>query len=182
MIRLARMGFPVPELLAVGETRSFRSLKSSFLVSSFIESRDGRDFRPDGIHADDEALKMRFCREHLKLLAKLHNLGFLHRNFTPFNLLYRQDGDTLHSWWIDLATCRRAYGITSRDIAGEIFKLLKFFRLSDEQRRELVSTYAVAAQRPQDVDKLCGIIDRLLLEKQKKDQLKARSAAKGKRG
>ena len=85
MLRLAEWGFPVPELLAVGETRSFRSLKGSFLVSGFIESHDGRDFCADGSRTDDEAAKMRFCREHLELLAKLHARGLLHRNFTPFN-------------------------------------------------------------------------------------------------
>ena len=183
MMRLARMGFPVPELLAVGETRKFRSLKSSFLVSSFIESRDGRDFRHNGIHAADEMLKMRFCSEHLKLLAKLHNRGFLHRNFTPFNLLYRQDGNTWHSWWIDLATCRRAYGITLRDISGEIFKLFRLLQLSPEQTRELVRDYVTAAQRPQDdIDKLCVFLEKRRLEKQKKEQLKSKSTAHDQRG
>lgn len=178
MLRFREAGFPVPELLAVGETRKFRSLKSSFLVSSFIESRDGRDFCPDGIHENDDALKMRFCSEHLKLLAKLHDLGFMHDNFTPFNLLYRRDGDIWHSWWIDLATCRRAHLITRWDISGEIFKLLQYLTLSAEQKHELVSVYVAAARRPDgDIDRLCAFLEKRQLKKLKKEQRKAKAKA-----
>ena len=183
MLRIGALGFPVPELLAVGETRNFRNLKSSFMVTSFIDSLDGRDFCIGEKREDDDPSKMRFCSEHLKLLAKLHNRGFLHHNFTPFNLLYRQDGDVWHSWWIDLATCRRAYAIGLRDISKEIFKLLQYLKLSPEQRRKLVSDYVAAAQIPQgDIDKLCGLIEKLRLKKLKKEQRKAASQAHGKRG
>ena len=171
MLRLRKLGIPTAEMLAIGETRRLLIVKNSFLISRFIDGRDGRDFCRNGIHGGDDDLKVRFCREHLKLLAKLHRHGILHRNFTPMNLLYRNDGDAWRSWWIDLASCRSALWINLKDVAAEIFKLFKNIALSDAQRRSLLADYLAAADRPQrDIDKLHRHVERLLAVKTETDK------------
>ena len=171
ILRLRKLGIPVTEPLAIGDTRVLRGLHSSFLVSRFIDARDGRDFCPGGIHGDDDDLKIRFCRENLKLLAKLHRHGILHRNFTPANLLYRQDGDALRVWWIDLASCRSGLFINLKDVADDIFKLFKRIALSEAQLRSLLADYLAAAHRPpRDVDKLYRHVECLLAAKTETDK------------
>jgi len=142
---LAELGFPLPDLLAVGETRCGLLLKNAFMASRFAEGfRNGLDFARDGIHVGDMPMLMDFCRGHLKLLAKLHDKGIVHRGFTPGNLLYRQGTGGMEFCWIDVASCRRS-AISTAQIANDMFHLFRYLNISPDIRRELQSCYLNAA-------------------------------------
>lgn len=142
---LADLGFPLPDLLAVGETRCGFVLKNTFLISRFVDDyRTGLDFFRDGIHVGNEPLFLEFCRGNLSLLARLHDLGIVHRGFTPANLLYRKDADGMKFCWIDVADCRRS-AIGTTQIATDMFHLFRYLKTSPETRRALEAWYLNAA-------------------------------------
>ena len=142
---LAKLGFPLPELLAVGDVRCGCVLKNSFMVSTFAEGfRNGMDFAREGIHVDDEQLIGEFCRGHLALLAKLHDKGIVHRGFTPGNLLYRQGPVGMEFCWVDVATCRHSFVISTKEIANDMFHLFRYLKISPDFRRELQAWYLSA--------------------------------------
>lgn len=144
-VRLAELGFPLPDLLAVGETRCGFLLKNAFMISRFADGfRNGLDFARDGIHLGDMPMLAEFCRGHLSLLAKLHDKGIVHRGFTPGNLLYRRGHDGMEFLWIDVASCRRST-ISTAEIATDMFHLFRYLNISPDIRRELQAWYLNAA-------------------------------------
>ena len=146
---LKGMGFPLPDLLAVGELRRGPLLKNAFMVSRFVEGfRNGTDFFGEGEHVNDEPLLKEFCRAHLALLAKLHDRGYLHGGFTPANLLYRREPDGgLKLCWVDVAECSRS-PLTVPMIADDIIRLFRYLKISSKVRRELEAAYLDAAKVP----------------------------------
>lgn len=167
--RLSGLGFPLPELLAVGEQRCCFVLKNAFMLSRFVDGfSDGRDFFGDGIHAGEKELTTDFCRAHLRLLAKLHDAGIAHRGFTPANLLYRLTPDGMKVCWIDVAECRRAV-ISTRCIADDMVNLFRFLDLREEDRRELIGCYLAAAQKRRTNERhLCRVLEKRLAKRLKK--------------
>ena len=168
-VRLADLGFPLPELLAVGEIRRGPFLRDAFFVSRFIDGyRNGLDFHGQGPHALDVPLMKAFCAGHLALLAKLHDAGMLHDAFTPSNLLYRQTPSGLEFCWVDVADCRKAE-IGLREIVED---LVQFFRhlnhIDAALRRELLAPYFDAVKVPRtNLDDLCALLEKRLLVRMK---------------
>ena len=166
---LAKLGFPLPDLLAVGEIRTGFLIRNSFMVSRFIEGfRDGGDFSIGGPLEHDEKTAMEFCRGLLRFLAKLHDEGILHRGFTPTNLMYRNDPDGMKFCMIDVASCCRAI-ITTKRIADDINNLFRFLDLSRAARRELVEWYLNATANPRtNIEKLWKVLEERLAKRLKR--------------
>ena len=167
-VRLAELGFPLPDLLAVGEMRCGGFLKNAFMVSRFLEDyRTGLDFFRDGIHVGNEPLFLEFCRGNLSLLAKLHDLGIVHRGFTPANLLYRQDADGMKFCWIDVADCRNS-AISTPQIATDMFHLFRYLKTTPETRRALEAWYLDAASiRRTSADELFEAVEKRIKNRMK---------------
>lgn len=174
-LQLTGLGIPLPDVLAVGETRGkadwyviigrFLRLTNSFLIVRYVDGfRDGSDFGIGGPFEKDEALMMEFCRGHLALLAKLHDAGILHRGFTPSNLMYRQDPDGMKFCWIDVASCCRT-SITTKKIADDIINLFRFLEIPGSTRRELEAWYLKSLANPRtDLETLSGVLEKRLIE------------------
>lgn len=167
-MRLADLGFPLPDLLAVGETRCGFLLKNAFMVSRFADGfRNGLDFARDGIRLGDIPMLTEFCRGHLSLLAKLHDKGIVHRGFTPGNLLYRQGPAGMEFCWIDVASCRRS-AISTKQIATDMFHLFRYLNISPDLRRELQAWYLnAAAVKRTNADELFDAVEKRIENRMK---------------
>ena len=168
-VRLAELGFPLPELLAVGEIRRGPFLRDAFFVSRFIDGyRNGLDFHGAGSHASDVPLLKAFCAGHLALLARLHDAGILHHGFTPSNLLYRQTPSGLEFCWVDVGDCRPAK-ITAREIAEDLVQFFRYLNHIDAAfRRELLAPYFDAVKVPRtNPDELCALLEKRLAVRMK---------------
>ena len=166
---LKEMGFPLPDLLAVGELRCGPLLKNAFMVSRFVEGfRNGADFFGEGAHVNDEALLKEFCGNHLALLAKLHDRGYLHGGFTPANLLYRREhGGGMKLCWVDVAECSRSR-LTVPMIADDIIRLFRYLKISSKVRRELEAAYLKAAKVPRTTaDELYDVLEKRIVSRLK---------------
>ena len=146
---LQDLGIPLPELLAVGDTRKFFVLKDCFIITGFADGyRDGRDFFGTGILAQDQTLQQEFLRRNLEMLAFCHQHGIWHRGFTPFNLLYKlkdspdANGNALDIIWIDVASCRKKLFVNPAQTAKDIGYLLRYFRFPDEIKMQYLEFYA----------------------------------------
>lgn len=154
--KLAALGFPMAELLAVGDTREFFLLKSGFLATAYVEnSADGRAFYGDGKDTADTAARDEFIRGNLALLAKLHDAGIYHRAFTPANLLWRRrtgpdkNGNRLELFWIDVASCReKPDAELLRLVPADIANFLAYFDFDPAMRAEFVRAYTQAVRVP----------------------------------
>lgn len=168
-VRLTELGFPLPELLAVGEIRRGPFLRDAFFASRFIDGyRNGLDFYGSGPNASDLPLLRAFCCGHLALLAKLHDAGLLHRGFTPSNLLYRQTPSGLDFRWVDVADCQESR-ISAREIAEDVVKLFRYLNHIDSSlRREFLNRYLRAAAIPRTtLDELCAVVEKRLVKRMK---------------
>ena len=167
---LTEMGFPLPDLLAVGEIRcgGIGILNNAFMISRFLDGfRSGVDFYV-GDQIDNIPLLKEFCRGHLTLLAKLHDRGFVHGGFTPANLLYRQDPDGMKFCWIDVAECAKS-ALTVQNIADDMIRLFRYLRISADVRRELESAYLAAVTvRRTDAEELFRVLEKRIANRMKK--------------
>lgn len=124
---LRKLNIPVPQVLAVGDTRCCFVLKESFLITEFLDdTKDGRVFMPGGMFREGaEELCRSFCEGHLQLLARLHDAGYFHKAFHPRNLLFRNGNNSNPElFWIDVARLRKAVNIRR----AVIVDLHTFFR------------------------------------------------------
>ena len=167
-VLLTEFGFPLSDLLAVGEIRRGFLPKNAFMVSRFIEGyRNGLDFFLEGIHTGNEAMLKEFCRGHLALLAKLHDRGYVHGGFTPANLLYRQEPGGMKFCWVDVAECRRS-PLTTAIIADDMIRLFRYLTISAKVRRELETAYIEAAKVPRTTaDELNDVLERRIVKRLK---------------
>ena len=153
--RIADLGIPLPEFLAVGEVRRGFLLKDAFFVTRFAEGfLDGRSFMPGAPQADDGALKEEFLSRHLTLLARCHDAGIFHRGFTPANIMWKMrsapdsEGNKLDLLWIDLASCRRLPLFSAaKCCAKDISMCLKPLELPLSQRDSLIELYCSSRQK-----------------------------------
>ena len=141
--QLMDLGLPMAKLLAAGDTRSFFILKGGFLVTEYEQNTsDGRDFFGNGKFADNTALRDTFIHEVFANLAKMHDNGWVHRGSTPANFLYRLNGNSLETIWIDVATCRPKSPYAQKRLIPEDFvNFFRFFDFTPEQRKAYEECY-----------------------------------------
>ena len=143
------LGIPLPELLAVGETRENFRLKTAFIITRFAENfLDGRAFAPGGKERENSAAMKEFLRRNVAELARCHDACIVHRGFTPANLMWKkrvspdEKGNNLELLWIDLASCRkRPLFIVNALCCKELETLFGPLELSKEVREELIALY-----------------------------------------
>ena len=144
--RMEQLGLPMVRLLATGGIRTCFLPKSCFLVTAFAEGfRDGRPFMPGRDLEHETALRDEFCRRNFALIARLHDIGWYHRGFTPMNELWREraepdaEDNRLELRWIDVATCHWAFGTgLRRRIADDLAQFLQYWDFPPERRAELL--------------------------------------------
>lgn len=147
---IGQMGIPTVKIIASGEERTFFRLKSGFLVSEFAEGfSDGNDFSRKGALKDEKELVREFVEENFRLLALMHNNRFIHKGFTPGNILYRkrslpdEKGRRLEIKWIDLASCHQLASGQSYEVhtARDLALFFHYFDFSEEEKRSFVEAY-----------------------------------------
>ena len=149
-LTLQELDIPVPQVLAVGDTRSCFVLKESFLITAFLDdTRDGRIFMPGGaLREGAEELRRKFCEGHLKLLAKFHDAKYFHKAFHPRNLLFRGGEDSpLELFWIDVARMRKA-GDLRRAVIVDLHTFFRDMRLPRAEVEYLVRFYLESVGSP----------------------------------
>ena len=135
---LQKLAIPIPQILAVGDTRKNFVLQESFIITGFLDNTaDGRIFMPGGkFRTGYEELRRAYCIENLKLLARLHNAGYFHKAAHPRNFLFRGDSpENLEVFWIDVARMRK----TNNMIFARMLDLHTFFRDMQLPKSELLS-------------------------------------------
>jgi len=109
-VALSREGFHVPLALAAGEERAFRWLKRSFLLTAGVEASPLRLFLEEVTFCSRRDL-FREKRERLEKLAcevrRLHQLGFIHGDLVPSNILVRTEAGNVAYYFIDHDRTRR---------------------------------------------------------------------------
>ena len=155
-----RLDIPLPELLAVGETRKNFHLKTAFIITRFAENyRDGRAFAPQGEFRERTELMKEFLRRNVMELARCHDAHIIHRGFTPANLMWKErpssdeNGNQLDLLWIDLASCRkRPYFMINASCIRELSMLFKPLNLAEELRAELIALYCASRHHSPPVE------------------------------
>ena len=149
---LKDLGIPLPGLLAAGDTREHFRLRTAFIMTEFAEGfRDGRDFVPGGVLAEEKELRGEFIRRNFRFLARCHDAGMVHRGFNPANLLFKvreapdEAGNRLDLLWIDVASCRRRpQFIINFLICNDFRMFFRFFRFTVEEKKEILADYCQA--------------------------------------
>lgn len=86
---LNSIGIQTPDVLACGESRVLGFLRSSFIITRYIKhSYSGEKLMPIGTLRENTNLRMGFCRNLLRNLAKIHQAGYLNKGFHPRNILF----------------------------------------------------------------------------------------------
>lgn len=147
---LEKLSIPVPQILAVGDTRKFFVLKESFLVTSFLAGTyDGRIFMEGGKYrTGHEELCFDYCRKNLLYLAKLHDAGFFHKAAHPRNFLFRETGKEgeVEVFWIDVARLRKTFH-RKRAVIMDLHTFFRDMLLPEEKVAELLKIYMDAAEK-----------------------------------
>lgn len=148
---LFSLGIPAPQILAAGETRRFFFPRNAFFITEFLENTsDGRDFIDDGKYLHQTAWKQEFVKKNIQYLALFHDQGFLHKGFTPFNMLWKEketalqkEGDLLDIFWIDVASCRNVKDKEKLlwGKAEDFGHFFSFFDFTREERKEFILFY-----------------------------------------
>lgn len=162
--RLADIGLPMVKLISAGEKRCFFILKHGYLMTEYAANfSDGRDFTPEGKLYNDYSARDEFIRRNFQYLAEMHSAGFIHKGFTPANLLYKKSGDTLEIKWIDVASCKKVpfkFNIR-KHIARDLSLFFHFFNFTAEEKLSLLTSYCEACEVWKTTpEKLLSLIDR----------------------
>ena len=167
-----QLGFNMPRLLAVGETRKAFKIKTGFLITEFAAGTDnGLCFTPGGKLEKETAMCHEYLSKNLALLAKLHDYGILHGGFTPGNLLWRNVDGELEIVWIDVASCKRTRrrGLRKKGLI-DFYHLFRFFRFTDDEIRRYLDVYFAACKNPLwHKEDLFAALKKALLKKCKED-------------
>lgn len=95
-VALAELGFCVPFAVAAGEERKCRILKRAFILTRAIPGKPLPLFLLDFTVGSDKRLAFSEKRKELKRLAlairSFHQLGFVHGDLIPANILVSGDG------------------------------------------------------------------------------------------
>ena len=146
---LRNLGIPVPQVLAVGDTRKCFILKESFLVTEFLDrTEDGRVFMPgEKFRSGHEELRHAFAEKHLRELAKLHDGGYFHKAFHPRNLLFRGDSpEEMEIFWIDVARLRKMHN-AKRCVVMDLHTFFRDMLLPEKELDELLQVYLFSVKK-----------------------------------
>ena len=161
---LEKLGLPLPELLAAGDTRKNFKLSNTFVLTRFAEGFCSCDeFAPGGSCAGRNDLKQDVLGKSMELLARCHDAGILHRGYTGANVLWKETaekgkGELL---LIDLASCRnRPRFIINLSVHKELKLFFKNLALAPAEKEELISRYCSA--RKKGAPSCCRLLKKLL--------------------
>lgn len=108
---LSAEGFHVPLAVAAGEEREHRMLKRAFLLTLNVEGYNLPLFLRNRFAAQFEVPALREKREYLRKLAletrRLHQLGFVHGDLVPSNILLRSEEGGVAFFFMDNDRTRR---------------------------------------------------------------------------
>ena len=183
--RLSHVDLPLVKMVAAGEDRGFLNIRNCFLVTEFADGfLDGRYFFESLSH--ETAMREEFTRKNFILIARLHDAGFYHFGFSPMNELWRKlpepdaNGDQLEIRWIDIATCRRAWGwFLKRRIVNDLGNFLRFYSFTPEERSEFLRIYLDATKVKRfSMDSLCRAVEANIAARIRRKMAKAAKKAK----
>ena len=110
-VALSEEGFHVPLAVAAGEEREHRTLKRTFLLTLGVEGYGLPLFLRNRFAAPFEVLALREKRECVRKLAletrRLHQLGFVHGDLVPSNILLRSEEGGVAFFFMDNDRTRR---------------------------------------------------------------------------
>jgi tRNA A-37 threonylcarbamoyl transferase component Bud32 len=136
---LARVGVPTFEPIALGEQRRKGVLFENYLITRAIENSIPLDrfVETEVAHAPPaEATRVRraLARALGRMTAKLHDAGFLHRDFHPGNVLVQTgaDGEPVLSL-VDLDALRLRKKLTRSDVIENLSLLNHYFWIRGER-------------------------------------------------
>lgn len=147
---LSELGLPMVKLVSAGETRKYFILKHGFLMTEYAaQFSDGREFTANGSLCDDTILRNEFIKRNFQYLAKMHCAGYIHKGFTPANLLFKRrnspdgQGNMLDIKWIDVASCRKVFFKFNfkKHIARDLSLFFHFFDLSRDEKLSYLDSY-----------------------------------------
>ena len=147
---LSNLGLPMVKLISAGETRSCFILKYGYLMTEYASGfSDGREFTGEGSLCSNKTLRDEFIRRNFQYLAKMHKAGFIHKGFTPANLLFRKlqqpdaNGNNLELKWIDVASCKKLFFKFNslKHIARDLSLFFHFFDFSTEEKLSYLYSY-----------------------------------------
>ena len=152
---IGKLGIPVPELLAAGDTRKNFILENAFLITRFAEGfYNGRQLLKGEQFQEREDLMEELLRRNMPLLARCHDAGIIHRGFTLANLMWKElpqpdsEGNKLELLWIDFGSCRRRPVFLINFLCHLDLELLfKHPDLSKEQKARLIELYCASRQK-----------------------------------
>ncbi|MBI2360402.1 MAG: hypothetical protein HYV04_16125 [Deltaproteobacteria bacterium] len=108
---LSGLGFHVPLAVAAGEQRRYRSLKRAFLLTLSVKARPLPLFLRESFSPPLEKSALKQKREYIAKLAQevrhLHELGFVHGDLVPSNILIRPEAGGATFFFVDNDRTRR---------------------------------------------------------------------------
>ena len=139
------IGIQTPDVLACGESRVLGVLRSSFIISRYIKhSYSGEKLMPVGALRENTNLRMGFCKNLLRNLAKMHQAGYSNKGFHPRNILFPKQSYEKNPQliWvgaenIERVSLKKIHSIIPLDLV-HIFVAL---RLSTNEIKELCDFY-----------------------------------------
>ncbi len=105
---LGKAGFPMAELLGVGEVRCCCFVRKAFFITRFASGyRDGLFFLDKEGESQHPYLD-EFIHTSMRYLARMHDMNYFHRGFKIYNVLWKKEnsGKSMDFVMIDVATGR----------------------------------------------------------------------------
>ena len=112
--RLESAGISTPAPIAMADQRRYGILRSSYFVMQTIK---GAAHLGEHRERNKKAI-----REVARLLGRLHDSGFTHRDLKPTNLLFDPDG---RAYLIDLEGLRTTCEVSDAQAVGDLSKLAR---------------------------------------------------------
>jgi hypothetical protein len=110
-VALERLGFCVPTALAAGEKRRCRHLERAFLLTPAVAGEPLARALSERARTPLDREALREKREALRELARevrrMHDLGFVHGDLVPTNILARREGTAWRFCYLDHDRTRR---------------------------------------------------------------------------
>ena len=139
------LGILTPEVLACGESRELGILRSSFIITRFLKhSYNGSTLMPEGQLRENDGLRMGFCRNLMKYLAKMHLAGFSNAGFHPRKVLFPKKSFEKNPqlFWVDAETCVHTNGKNMYNVIPlDLVHIFVSLRLSTKEIQELCKVY-----------------------------------------